>query len=203
MSESPPQIPTVDLSLYRNPPDLDKGRSFVVRSLWFLINAWFLQNPANPSSALKKFLLRLFGAKIGKGVLLKPSINVKSPWFLEIGDYTFIGERVWLDSLAPVHIGSNVCISQDCYICCGNHDWTDPAFGKTVTPITIEDGAWIATRATLLPGAHVASHAVIASGAVLAHPTEPFMIYAGNPAKAVKKRILRSTSVNQRSHDGG
>jgi putative colanic acid biosynthesis acetyltransferase WcaF len=192
------QTQKVDLSQEKNPPDLDKGAGFLKRALWFLFNAWFLQNPANPSSKLKIILLRLFGARIGKGVVIKPGINIKSPWFLQIGDYCMIGERTWIDSLAPVSIGNNVCISQDVYFCCGNHDWTDPAFGKSVHPITVEDGVWIATRATILPGVILRSHSVVASCAMVNRDTEPYMIYAGAPAVAVRKRDIASTPKNKR-----
>jgi putative colanic acid biosynthesis acetyltransferase WcaF len=102
-----------------------------------------------------------------------------------------IGERVWIDSLAQVTIGPNVCISQDVYLCCGNHDWTSPTFMKSVKPITIEEGAWIATRATILPGVTIGSHAVIAAGAIVSSNCEPYQIYVGNPAKPVKERIIR------------
>ncbi|HZP83937.1 MAG TPA: WcaF family extracellular polysaccharide biosynthesis acetyltransferase [Chthonomonadaceae bacterium] len=188
---------TVDFSLYRNPPTLNKGRGFIVRALWHCVNALFLQNPLNPSSALKVFLLRLFGAKIGRGALLKPGLNVKSPWFLELGDNCWLGERVWLDSLAPVKIGSNVCISQDVYLCCGNHDWTDPAFGKSVHPITIEDGVWVAVRATILPGVTLGTHSVITACAVVTKDTEPYMVYAGNPAVPIKKRVVQPHAATQ------
>lgn len=138
-------------------------------------------------------MLRLFGAKIGAGVLLKPSINVKSPWLLEIGNYTWIGERAWLDTYFRIVIGSHVCISQDAYLCTGNHDWTDQAFGLKEAQLIIEDGAWIGARATVLPGARIASHTVIAGGAVIAQSTEPYTIYAGNPAVPVRKRIIKET----------
>lgn len=184
--------PTVDLSAYRNPPTHDKGRSFAVRALWHCLNAVFLQNPLNPSSKLKIALLRLFGAKIGRGVLLKPGINVKSPWKVEIGDFAMIGERAWLDSVAPIAIGAHVCISQDAYLCTGNHDWTDPAFGLIEWPLVVEDGAWIGARATILPGARVGAHAVVAAGTVLSKTAEPYTIYAGNPAVAVKTREIRA-----------
>lgn len=167
------------------------GRGFLTRTLWHFVNALFLQNPLNPSSKLKIIVLRLFGAQIGEGVVLKPGINVKYPWNLEIDDYSWIGENAWLDSLAPIRIGSNSCISQGVYFCTGNHDWSDPAFGLIVRPITVEDGAWVGARATVLPGVTVASHSVIAAGSVITKGTEPYMIYAGNPAVKVKERKIR------------
>lgn len=181
----------VSLATYDN-SWYDPGRSFAVRSLWHVVNALILQNSLNPSSSLRVRLLRMFGAKIGNGVICKPGINIKYPWHLEIGDYSWIGEKVWIDSLAPVSIGAHACISQDAYLCTGNHDWSDPSFGLIVKPIVIEDGAWIGARATILPGVVIATHAVIAAGSVVTKRAEPYTIYAGNPAQAVKPRELRS-----------
>ena len=183
---------TVDLSSYRNPPWHDKGRGIVVRSVWHCVNALFFENSLNPSSGLKIALLKLFGAKIGKGVIIKPSVNIKHPWFLTLGDNTWIGERAWLDNtFAHITIGSHICISQGAYLCTGNHDWTDPAFGLLERPLTIESGAWIGAGAKVLPGAVVASHSVITGGTVLSKPTEPYVVYAGNPATAIKRRVMR------------
>jgi len=137
------------------------------------------------------YCLKLFGANIGSGVVVKPGINIKYPWNLEIGDHSWIGEGAWLDSLASIKIGKNVCISQGTYFCTGNHDWTDPAFGLIVKPIIIEDGTWIGAQATVLPGVTVASHSIVTAGSVIAKDTEPYMIYAGNPAVKVKERIIR------------
>lgn len=181
----------VDLSSFNN-SWYNPGRGFLIRTLWHFVNTIFLQCPLNPSSKLKITVLRLFGAKIGEGVVLKPAINVKYPWDIQIGNYSWIGEGAWLDSLAPITIGSHVCISQGVYFCTGNHDWSDPAFGLVVKPIVIEDGAWVGARATVLPGVTVRSHSIIAAGTVIAKDTEPYMIYSGNPAVAVKERIIRS-----------
>jgi len=179
-----------DLSRYDN-SWYHPGRSGVVRLLWFLSNALVLQNIFNPSSRFKLLILRAFGAKIGKGVNLKPGINVKYPWNIEIGDYVWIGENAWLDSLAPIKIGSHVCVSQGAYLCTGNHDWTDPTFSLIVKPIIIENGAWIGARAVVLPGVTIASHAVVSAGSVLSQSAEAYTIYAGNPAVAVRTRTLR------------
>lgn len=181
----------VDLSTFDN-SWYNPGRGFLVRTIWHFSNALFLQSPLNPSSKLKVIILRLFGARIGTGVILKPSINVKYPWNLTIGNYSWVGENAWLDSLAPITIGSNVCISQGVYLCTGNHDWSDSAFGLIVKPIVVEDGSWVGARATVLPGVTVKSHSIVAAGTVIAKDTEPYMIYAGNPATAVKERKIRA-----------
>ena len=194
----PTNTPTVDLSRYRNPPHHDKGRGIAVRVIWHFVNALFFESSLNPSSGLKIALLKLFGAKVGRRVIIKPGVNIKHPWFLTLGDNTWIGERAWIDNtFAPMTLGSHVCISQGVYLCTGNHDWTDPAFGLLERPLTIEDGAWIGAGAKVLPGAVVASHVVVAGGAVLSKPTEPYTIYVGNPAQAVKKRVMRKQKAQE------
>lgn len=171
----------------------DPGRSFVIRSLWFLMNALILQNPFNPLSGIKGQVLRIFGAKLGKNIYFKPGINIKFPWYLTIGDDCWIGEGAWIDNLVPVTIGSNVCISQAAYLCTGNHDWSDVGMGYKLGEITVEDGAWVGTHAIVCPGLTVATHSIVSAGAVLTRSTEPYGIYAGNPATFLKKRVIRKS----------
>jgi len=135
-------------------------------------------------------LLRMFGAKVGKGCMLKPSINIKFPWNIEIGDYCWIGENAWLDSLGKIYIGNNVCISQGAYVCTGNHDWNDPAFGLIVRPVVLEDGVWVGARSVILPGVTVGTSAVIGAGSVVTTDAKPNRIYAGNPAVDKKERAV-------------
>lgn len=186
----------VDLSQYDN-TWYRPGRSFAIRTLWYFCNALFLLNPLNPSSSLKITLLRLFGARIGRGVVIKPSINVKYPWHLAIGDHSWIGEGVWLDSLAYIEIGRNVCISQGAYLCTGNHDWNDIAFKLIIKPIKVGDGAWIGAKTTILPDAKIGSHSIVCAGAVIANFTEPYTIYSGNPACATGTRKIKYSTSNQ------
>lgn len=185
----------VDLSQYDN-TWYHPGRSFPIRTLWYFCNALFLLNPLNPSSSLKITLLRLFGARIGRGVVIKPGINVKYPWHLAIGDHSWIGEGVWLDCLEKIEIGSNVCISQGAYLCTGNHDWNDSAFKLIIKPINVDDGAWIGAKTTILPGAKIASHSIACAGAVIANLTEPHTIYSGNPACATGIRKIQYNAPN-------
>jgi putative colanic acid biosynthesis acetyltransferase WcaF len=181
---------TVDLARYRNPPWHDKGRGVMVRALWIYANALFCQNPLNTSTRFTCALLRMFGAKIGRNRNIKPSVNFKSPWFIEIGDNAWIGEYAWLDSMSLIRIGANACISQGALLCAGSHDVTDPLFGMIEGPIIIEDGVWVGARATVLPGAHLASHSIITAGSVFSGSTEPYGIYAGNPARLIRRRVL-------------
>jgi putative colanic acid biosynthesis acetyltransferase WcaF len=139
---------------------------------------------------LKTFLLRLFGAQVGRGVLVKPRVNIKYPWFLKIGDFTWIGEGTWIDNLATVKIGSNVCLSQGTYVCTGNHDYKKTTFDLILGPITIEDGVWVGARAVVGPNVTLGNHSVVTAGSVVAKNTEPYMIYQGHPAGAVRERTI-------------
>jgi putative colanic acid biosynthesis acetyltransferase WcaF len=144
-----------------------------------------------PSSGFRRWLLRLFGARIGIGVVIKPGARVKYPWLLRLGNHCWIGEDCWIDNLAPVHIGSNVCVSQGAYLCTGSHDWSDPVFGLITRPISVRDGAWICARAFVGPGVEVGEGAVVAAGAVATKNIPPYAVYAGNPAVQTGERKLK------------
>lgn len=160
------------------------------RLLWYLTNVLFFLNPFNPFSGIKVRLLRAFGAKIGTGVNIKPCVNVKYPWLLEIGDHTWIGENVWIDNLAKVRIGSNVCISQGAMLLCGNHNYKKTTFDLIIGEITLKDGSWIGAKAVVCPGITTHSHAVLGVGSVANHDLDAYCIYQGNPAVKVRERII-------------
>lgn len=166
------------------------GRSVAVRALWFFIGQPLLRFSLNPSSKLRRVLLRLFGAKVGAGVVIRAGVRVKYPWHLGIGDHTWIGEDCWIDNLGRVEIGANVCVSQGAYFCTGNHDWSDPAFGLIVKPITVEDGAWVGAKAVLAPGVTLGECAIAAAGSVVNRDIPAYEIHAGNPAGFVRRREI-------------
>ena len=166
------------------------GRSVPVRAAWMIVEAVFLLTWFPWPSAWKAALLRAFGAKVGRGVVLKPRIHVKYPWRVAIGDHAWIGEGAWLDSLGEIRIGAHACLSQGCMVETGNHDWSRPAFDLVVKDVAVEDGAWAAVGSLLLPGSRLASHAVLGAGSVLSGDTEPYGIYVGVPARKVKDRVV-------------
>jgi len=116
---------TVDLASFRV-NGYSAGRSVVVRALWFFVGLPVLRANYNPFSGLKRRLLQVFGASIGSGAVIKPGVRIKNPWLLKAGRNCWFGEDCWIDNLAPVALGDNVCISQGAYLCTGNHDWSDP-----------------------------------------------------------------------------
>lgn len=178
-----------DLSTYDN-SSYRPGAGAIKRTLWYFTNVLFFQNPWNPVSGLKVFLLKIFGAKVGKGAVIKPSVNIKYPWRLKIGNHVWIGENVWIDNLADVTIGDNVCISQGAMLLCGNHNFKKRSFDLITGGITLEAGVWIGAKSMLTAGIKCGSHSVLSVMSAASSDLEAYTIYKGNPAVAVKKREI-------------
>ena len=176
-----------DLSSFSS-EEFDRGRPLVVEWLWRAVSAVVFQSPCVPFYGVKRALLRLFGASVGRGVVIKPRVTVTFPWKLSIGDHAWIGEGVWLDSLDRIALGDHVCISQNAYLCTGNHDYRSATFDLRCAPIRIERGAWIAAAAVVGPGVAVGEGAVLTLGSVATGALEAGGIYRGNPASRVGAR---------------
>lgn len=168
----------------------DTGGGILLRTIWYFVNVAIFMNPWIPFMGIKVRILRAFGAKVGKGLILKPSVNIKYPWRLTIGDHVWIGENVWIDNLADVRIADNVCISQGAMLLCGNHNYKKTTFDLMIGAITLEEGAWVGARTTVCPGVTLHSHAILSVGSIATHNLEPYTIYQGVPAVAVKKRVI-------------
>ncbi|WP_309743817.1 WcaF family extracellular polysaccharide biosynthesis acetyltransferase [Chamaesiphon sp. OTE_20_metabat_361] len=166
--------------------------------LWKQIAWYYLGSPLVSSYWIlsyefKCWVLRCFGAQMGQGIFVKQGLRVKFPWRLAVGDFAWLGENCWIDNVAMVTIGSNACISQDVYLCTGNHDWSSPTFELRDTPINIGAGAWIAARAVVGPGVFVGDGAVLCLGSVACKSLAPMTIYAGNPAQPLRERKMSAT----------
>ena len=177
-----------DLKSFKN-TEYQPG-SALKRGIWYLVNFIFFKTSLFPFYSLKAFLLKSFGARVGKDVLIKPGVNIKYPWFLAIGDDVWIGENVWIDNLAQVTIGDNVCLSQGAFLLTGNHNYSFSGFDLITQPITLEAGVWIGAKAIVCPGVTCASHAVLAVGSIATHNLEAYGIYQGNPAQKLKERKI-------------
>jgi putative colanic acid biosynthesis acetyltransferase WcaF len=178
-----------NLSAYNNFP-YHPGGSLFKRTAWFYINAVLFKTSMIPFSGLKVYLLRLFGASIGKGVNIKPGVNIKYPWLLSIGDHSWIGENVWIDNLVTINIGKNVCVSQGALLLTGNHNYKVPAFNLMTGQITLEDGVWIGAGAIVNQGITASSHSILTAGSIATKNLEPYFIYQGNPALKTRPRLL-------------
>jgi len=166
------------------------GRNKLIYYLWFLVHILFFLNPFNPISSLKIFWLKAFGAKIGKGVVVKPGATVKYPWKLTIGNDSWIGENVWIDNVESITIGESVCISQGALLLTGSHDHTSSTFDYQCAPINIEDGVWIGAKSIVGKGITCKSHSILGINSVAEKNMEEFVIYKGNPAMALMKRKI-------------
>ena len=161
-----------DLSGFRG-DGYDKGRSIVWQALWFAaLNLVFVKWWC-PSRG-RVLLLRLFGAEVGKGVLIRHRVRVHWPWKLTVGDHAWIGEDVWIMNLEPCDIGASSCLSQGARIICGSHDRRSPTFEFDNGPISIGQGVWVAAGCTVLRGSVVGDFAVLGAGAVVSGTVEPF-----------------------------
>ncbi len=178
----------VDLSKYDN-SWYNPGNKIKIL-IWYFINLLFFKTSIPYPSKIKVLLLRIFGAKIGKNVVIKPCVNIKYPWFLKIGDNVWIGENVWIDNLTNVEVGNNVCISQGAYIFTGNHNYKTQTFDLIIKPVIIEDGVWIGAKAIVCPGVRCKSHSVLSVGSVATKDLEEYTVYQGNPADPKRKRTI-------------
>lgn len=142
-----------------------------------LFNSWL------PGSGWRVRILRWFGAKIGKGVVIKPYVRIKFPWKLRIGDHSWIGESVWIDNLAEVRIGSNCCISQGAYLCTGSHRWDRVTFDLEAKPIIIEDQCWVGAMATIAPGVRMKQGAVLTMAEDAKMDVDAWTIFSSRGAK--------------------
>ena len=180
----------VDLSLFDNSRTFDPGAGILKRTLWYFTNALFFLNPCFPFRRVKPYLLRLFGAKVGRGVVIHPGVNIKFPWKLSIGDHSWIGQRAWIDNLDRLSIGNNVVISQGAMIIQGSHDYKKIDYPTFTGPVVLEDGSWIGAGAIVTLGVTIGSHAVLSVGSVATKDLEPYMIYQGNPARPLRRRFI-------------
>jgi len=133
-------------------------------------------------------LLQYFGARIGKGLIIKPYVRIKYSWRLTVGDHCWIGQEVWIDNLKDVRIGNHVCVSQRSYFCTGSHDQRCTTFDITAKLIVVHNGAWVGASALLLGGVEIHVNAIVSAGSVVTKDVAVGQIVGGDPAKPIGKR---------------
>lgn len=180
----------VDLASFNN-SGFDRGAPRWKEMCWLLVSAIFFRHPLSLWNGAKIRWLRLFGATVGRNVLIKPQVLIKFPWKLVLEDNIWIGEKAWIDNLDQVHVHSNVCISQGAYLLTGNHDYKKSTFDLIVRPIRIGEGAWIGAMAVVNQGIDVGAHAVLTTGSVATKHLEAYGIYQGNPAIRIRTREIQ------------
>ncbi len=164
----------------------------ISRMIWGFVAFLFFKPSPRPLHAWRRFLLRCFGAKVGKGVHVYPGVTIWAPWNLELHDECGIGSGAILYSQGKITIGKRTTISQGSHICAGTHDYTISGFPLVTAPITILDNAWVAAEAFIHPGVTIGEGTVIGARSVVTKDMPAWMVCAGHPCKPLKERIMQS-----------
>lgn len=178
----------VRLNHFNSSLGLNRGVSKFKELIWYFIKIWFFLSAIPYPSKFKVFLLRIFGAKVGKGTVLKPRVNIHFPWKLEIGNYVWIGEEVFLLNFEKISIGNDVCISQRAFLCGGNHDYKTSSMPYRNGPIKLENGCWVGAGVFVGPNVIIGVDSVVNAQSVITKSIPENSIYGGNPAKFIKNR---------------
>lgn len=176
-----------DLGLFRVPAGF-RGRSGLYVQLWWIAQAVLIGLSPQPLHGWRVMVLRAFGARVGKGVKIRPSARITYPWRVTIGDNVWIGDRAELYSLAEIDIGDNACVSQDCYVCTGSHDHRQIDFRYDCRPIRIGAESWLAAGCFVGPGVSIGEGAVIGARSLILRDVPPARICAGNPLRDLGPR---------------
>ena len=155
---------------------------------WYMVKMFFFMTAFPFPSGFKAALLRLFGAKVGKGLVIKPRVNIHMPWKLEIGNDVWIGEEAFLLNFEKLTVGNNVCISQRVFLCGGNHDFRVACMPYRNGPITLEDGSWIGAGSFVSPNVVIGTDTVVTACSTVVGSLPPNGIYSGNPVVFKKAR---------------
>jgi putative colanic acid biosynthesis acetyltransferase WcaF len=165
-----------------------KAPNIIYRTLWYCLGQPIFSSRFLVSSKLRAVILHIFGTKVGYNVVLRAGIKIKNPRELIIGDNTWIGESVWIENVGRILIGNNVCISQDAFLCSGNHDWSKDTFDLLEQDINIADHVWIGARANIAPNVTIAEGVVVTMGSSVFGNLAEWGVYSGNPAKKTRER---------------
>lgn len=182
-----------NLSNFRLPINF-RGRSAISVQLWWLVQASFFRWSPQFAYVFRSWLLRCFGANIGQGVIIRPSVTVTYPWKVSIGDHAWIGNDVVLYSLGEIHIGAHAVISQRSYICASDHDYSQLDFPIQARKVTISAEAWLAADVFVSPGVTIGQGCVIGARSSVFRDMPVGMVCMGTPCVPVKPRVMRNTA---------
>ena len=175
------------LNTFQLPPHF-RGKPGWYTQLWWIVEALLFRTSPQFMYGWRRFLLRSFGAKVGKDVIVRPSVRTQFPWKVSIGNYSWIGDDVVLYSLGEIIIGNNVVVSQKSYLCTGSHDYSRTDFPIYSVPIVLEDECWLATDVYVAPGVTIGRGTVIGARSSVFKSLPAGMVCMGSPARVVKAR---------------
>jgi len=175
------------LNIFKLPNNF-RGRSGIVVQLWWMVDFFFFKLSPQFMYGWRRFLLRVFGAKIGEGVIIRPSVTITYPWKVTIGNFSWIGDDVVLYSLGDINIGANAVVSQKSYLCTASHDYTKKDFPIWSKKVTIEDECWLGTDVFVAPGVTIGKGTVVGTRSSVYKDLPVAKVCMGNPAKVIKDR---------------
>lgn len=162
------------------------------RIVWGVVYALAFRLSPRLLYGWRRMLLRWFGATVGRNARVDPSVRVWAPWNMDIGEEASLGPAVYCYSVSPIHVGAHATVSQEVFLCTASHDVSDPHMQLIHAPIRVEDEAWVCSRAYVGPGITVGRGAVVGACSVVTRAVAPWMIVAGNPARPLGPRVVRS-----------
>lgn len=177
------------LDLFR-PTGLDRGRPKHTEALWYFVKVWFFLSPWPWPVRFKRWLLIRFGAKVGKGLYMRPRVGIHFPWKLTIGDHCWVGDGVEILNLEPVTLEDHVVIGHQAYLAAGSHDARSRSMAYANKPIVIRRGTWIATRAFIGPGVTVGENCVVGACAVVMKSVPDDSVVTGQAAQVAGRREI-------------
>jgi putative colanic acid biosynthesis acetyltransferase WcaF len=169
-------------------PENFRGRPAWLVQIWWIVQSTLFGCSPQIFYGWRRFLLRLFGAQIGRGVIIRPTARITYPWKLKIGDHAWVGDHVALYTLGEITIGDNAVVSQNSYLCTGSHDDSKPSFDIYAKSIIIEPQAWVATDVFIAPGVTIGTGAVIGARSSVFKNIPPGMVAIGAPARVIGPR---------------
>jgi putative colanic acid biosynthesis acetyltransferase WcaF len=178
-----------DLSIFTVPASF-RGKSKITVQLWWITQATIFAWSPQILYQWRVFLLRLFGAKIGKHVKIRSSVQVTYPWLVSVGDYSWIGDECVLYSLGRIDIGKHVAIAHQVYLNTGGHDYQKKTFDIFSRPVVIEDECWITNDVYVAPGVTIGKGTIVSARSSVLKDLPPGKICVGTPAKPIKDRDI-------------
>jgi putative colanic acid biosynthesis acetyltransferase WcaF len=169
-------------------PEGFRGKSAWFVQLWWIVERLLFRPSPQAMYGWRVFLLRSFGANIGKNVILRPSVAIVYPWHLSIGDYSWIGDDVVLYTLGRISIGCHTVVSQRSYLCAGSHNSNHLSFTITNDPIVIEDECWVASDVFVCPGVTIGFGTIVAARSTVTRSLPSDSVAMGSPARIVALR---------------
>ncbi|MBV5329444.1 MAG: putative colanic acid biosynthesis acetyltransferase [Chlorobium sp.] len=167
----------------------------IARAVWHVVWLLFFRPTPRLMHFWRCWLLRLFGAKLGKSLRMYPTARVWAPWNLEMDDHSCLGDYVDCYCVDKIHIGEHSTVSQYGFLCSASRDYTDALMPLVVAPIIIGKRVWVTAGVFVGPGVSIGDGAVVAARSVVVKDVEPWDVVAGNPARVIKKRVLTTGTI--------